>query len=48
LTACDFAELSIGHELIADALVEGFSTSVRAYRTCLSALRLRDPRRSSK
>ena len=37
LGAGAFAELSIGHELIADALVEGFGRTVAAYRACLRA-----------
>ena len=37
LTTCSFAELSIGHELIADALLEGFSAVVAAYRRCIKS-----------
>jgi pyridoxine 5-phosphate synthase len=37
LNMCSFAGLSIGHELIADALLEGFSPAVASYRRCIRA-----------
>ncbi len=35
IAACEFNEVSIGHELAADALTRGFAQTVRAYRQTL-------------